>query len=510
MNIRRVASKMLTAKMPIVMLFVLMGRMPSMASDPAAATASTPVAAELTEMKALIQEQRRQIERLQATVERQQGQLDRAIGAVAPPTELAGGAIHGEQKAGEVEILKGELEAVAESAAQANQRISKIESDSAAYTKSNDAKVKQLGNFSFSGDVRARYEPFLQEGAVTRQRERIRVRLNLAGKLSDEFSGGIGLATGSLDDPVSTNQTMTGFFNRKNFAIDKAYITYKPKYAKFLRLDAGKFVYPWYRTGLTFDSDVNPEGFAQTMSFDLEHSVLKNITVVGFQLPINESSSGHDSFIFGGQIQTKYRLGSKALLSLYGAGININRADPIAVAIGNGSLKPSLSNSNTFRTNSSGTVIGYATKFAYLDAIMKLELETSSRFPTTLQFNFVNNVRGSSERSGYWADLMFGRNKEIGDMQFGYSFIKIEKDAVIGAWNESDLRSATNVLNHRLNYAYMFKGNFTGQFTAWIGKLNNPAANMSLIPTGIRGSCTASSCEDSYLKRLQFDIIYKF
>ncbi len=56
---------------------------------------------------------------------------------------------------------------------------------------------------------------------------------------------------------------MTGFFNRKNFGVDKAYITYKPKYAKSLRLDVGKFAYPWYRTPMTFDSDVNPEGLSR-------------------------------------------------------------------------------------------------------------------------------------------------------------------------------------------------------------------------------------------------------
>ncbi len=64
-----------------------------------------------------------------------------------------------------------------------------------------------------------------------------------------------------------------------------------------------------------------PKGFAQTLSFDLKSSVLKNITIVGFQLPINEVSGGLDSFILGGQIQTQFQLSSKARLGLYGAGI---------------------------------------------------------------------------------------------------------------------------------------------------------------------------------------------
>ena len=513
-------------------LILLLARQPLTAADQRAEAASEHAEAsragggsaasplrEIDELKELIRIQQSQIQKLQSAVEQQQRQLDKAMTAIEAQSSakpgaaaVAGGEIQRE-KVDDVELLKGELEAVADSAAQANQRLTKVEADAATTNKTVEAKSKQLGNFNFSGDIRVRYEPFFQEGAPDRHRERFRARLNVTGKLSDEFSGGISVATGTLDDPISTNQTMTGFLNRKSFGIDRGYITYKPKYAKNLRLDAGKFAYPWYRTPMTFDSDVNPEGFAETLSFDVASSSLQNVTLVGIQLPFNEVSSGPDSFIFGGQIQTHFRLGSRARLSLYGAGLNIMRADPIAVALGNGSLKPSLPNSNTFRTNASGAVIGYANKFAYLDAILKLDLDTNPRFPTTLLFNFVNNVRGSRERSGYWAEATVGRNKEAGDVQFGYSFIRIEKDAVIGVENESDLRSSTNVLNHRLIFGYMIKNNVTGQFTAWIGKLANPWENPGLVPPGVRAACTGadlSNCEDPYLKRLQLDVIYKF
>jgi hypothetical protein len=421
-----------------------------------------------------------------------------------------------QEKVSDSEIVKGELEAVADSAAQANQRLTKLEADVAANKKEADAKAKQLGNFNFSGDIRLRYEPFFQEGAPDRNRERIRLRFNVTGKLSDEFSGGFSLATGTLDDPVSTNQTFTGFFNRKNFGVDKAWITYKPNYAKFLKLDAGKFAYPWYRTPMTFDSDVNPEGFAQTLSFDLKSSGLKNLTFVGFQLPINEVSGGPDSFILGGQIQTQFQLGSKARLGLYGAGLNFLRMDPLGVAAAGrvaGTLVGSLNNTNTLRRNASGAVAGYASKFAYLDAIMKLDLDTSARFPTSILFDFVNNMRGPKERSGYWAELTVGKQKAAKDVQFGYTYIRIEKDAVIAAFNESDLRASTNVLDHKLQFAYMFKNNFTGQFTAWIGRLATPLYNTDQVPAGVRAACTGanvSSCRDPYLKRLQFDLIYKF
>ena len=74
----------------------------------------------------------------------------------------------------DVELIKGELEAVADSTAQTTQRLTKLEADTAANKKETDAKGKQLGNFNFSGDIRARLETFLTEGAETRTRERFR------------------------------------------------------------------------------------------------------------------------------------------------------------------------------------------------------------------------------------------------------------------------------------------------------------------------------------------------
>jgi hypothetical protein len=422
-----------------------------------------------------------------------------------------------QEKVNDTELIKGELEAVADSAAQANQRLTKLEADVAANKKDTDAKAKQIGVFTFSGDARVRFEPFFQEGAVNRNRERIRLRFNVAGKISDEFSGGFSLATGTLDDPVSTNQTFTGFLNRKSIGVDKAFVSYKPKYAKFLKLDAGKFAYPWFRTPMTFDSDVNPEGFAQTLSFDLKSPGLKNITFVGFQLPINEVSGGPDSFILGGQVQMQFKLSPKIKLGLYGAGINFLRMDPLGVAAAGrvaGTLVGSLNNSNTLRYNSSKAVVGYAYKFAYLDTIMKLDVDTASPcFPIALLFNFVNNVRGPQDRNGFWTEVAVGRQKEYKDLQFSYTYTSIDKDAVIAAFNESDLRSSTNVSNHKLLTAFMLHNNVTAQFTAWIGQLQNPLTNTELVPAGVRSACTGadkSACRDPFLKRLQFDLIYKF
>lgn len=439
-----------------------------------------------------------------------------AVPGRVPSAPQNGGAAN--VPAAELEIVRGELEAVADSANQTNQRVAKLEASVADGNKQIAAKFRGLGNFNFSGDVRLRYEPFFQDGSPTRQRERARARLNLTGKLSDELAGGVSIATGALDDVNSTNQSLTGFFTRKTVGFDKYFLVYKPKWFKQLALTGGKFTYPWYRTPLTFDNDLNPEGFAQTLSFDIKNPVLKNITLVGFELPFNEASGAYDSFIFGAQLQTRWKLSEKAGLGLYASGVNFNRADPIAAAIAGGTLRPSLANSNTYRTvigaDGKPVVVGYASKFAYLDLIGQFDYKWSGRWPMMLMFNSVNNTRGATQqRSAYWAEIAFGQLREAKDVQFGYSYIWIEKDAVIGAFNESDLRSSTNVKNHRLLLGYQGFNNVTFQWTTWLGKLNDPFQNTSLVPSALRSGCTTApftDCHDSLLNRIQFDLIYKF
>ncbi len=434
-----------------------------------------------------------------------------AAGASAGPTLPASGGMVSPEA---LNAMQTQMAAVTASAAQTEAKVTSLESAFNDSQKSTEGLKKQLGNLSLSGDVRMRYEPFIQDGAPTRQRERMRARLNLTGKLTDEISGGISVATGSLDDVNSTNQTLTGFFTRKSIGFDRYYLTYKPKWFKPLGLAAGKFVSPWYRTPLTFDNDVNPEGFAQTLSFDLKSPVLKNITFVGFELPFNEASGSYDSFIFGGQLQTRWKLSEKANLALYASGVNFNRADPIAVAIAGGTLRPSLANTNTFRTDSNGNVIGYASKFAYLDLIGVLDYKWSGRWPMMLMFNLVNNTRAATDqRTAYWAEVDLGQLKEQKDVQFGYSYIWLERDAVIGAFNESDLRASTNVKNHRVQFGYQSFNNVTMQWTMWLGKLADPFQNTSLVPSGIRSNCTTApftDCRDSLLNRMQFDVTYKF
>ncbi|HMK22566.1 MAG TPA: putative porin, partial [Terriglobales bacterium] len=173
-----------------------------------------------------------------------------------------------------------------------------------------------LSRFRWSGDIRVRGENFNQENLADRNRARIRVRFGFEGKLNEDFTGGVALATGTLGDPSTTNETLTNNFERKTIALDRGYITYNPVGAHWLSLTGGKFAFPWQRTSITFDPDINPEGFDEKLSFDT-HRVpgIENFTIQAMQLLSNEVSGtgglyhGHDSFAAGGQLSARLHAG---------------------------------------------------------------------------------------------------------------------------------------------------------------------------------------------------------
>jgi hypothetical protein len=491
---------------------------------------------ELEAQRQLLREQQARIEELQRAVLEARGRADSAALQVA----AAAGA------AQEVAVLSGQLEAVAESQHQLAGRVTQTQAELAAANRSAESRFRQLGNFRFSGDIRFRYESFFQAQQTTRQRQRIRARLNLVGNLTDELFGGISFASGLLTDPISTNQDLTGFFNRKPVGFDRYFIEYTPKWlGKHATFGFGKFAFPWVRTSLTFDPDTNPEGIYARTNWDFKHPVFKGLTLVGFHLPVLERNAvtnpvtgqranALDAFLAGGQLQTRWQLGDRLRLGLHFAGVNVINADFIAQAHATGGLTGNVPNTNSLRTDASGAVVGFASRFTYLDVVSTLSVNTGRpRWPLDFSFNFVNNTRARNivqngtaaptavlpnrERSAYQAEAVFGRLAERGDLQFSYTFARIERDALIAAFTESDRRAGTNLIQHRLNFALQFMQNVTANVTFWVGRLANAQDNIALVPGGKRavpgGPCNLApytGCKDNFLKRTHLELIYRF
>ena len=430
-----------------------------------------------------------------------------------------------------------------------------------------EREIRGLGPLSFSGDVRLRGESFIagpDDHSLVRTRDRIRARFNAFADLGTQFQTGISLATGDINDPISTNQTLGGFYARKSFALDQAYVTYKPNAFKPLTLTGGKFRYAWVNTELTWDKDLNPEGLAQKLDFNFNNaSVFKGISLVGFELPFAEvaRSTSYDksvvqSITYGGQFQTRWKFGSHIQFSTYSAFYDLHGADAVALALAKASTKnPQTPGSGSLALQAGGNTVqnstytttatnvitvdgtSYSTgtstvtnaqfgsKFGLFDNIGRLDIATSSpRLPITFIGDFVQNTEAcanlanilpapantssltyklsvnapceASERRGYWVEGRVGRLQKKGDWQVGYTRIFIDREAVLGNFNYSDIRQGTNVTEHRFDSFYQFQNNVQLGFTTLAGR-----------PIGI--SPTTGKVEP-WLLRLQFDATYIF
>jgi len=86
--------------------------------------------------------------------------------------------------------------------------------DTADLAKAKTSKMPDwLNSFTPFGDVRIRtegfyHQPHLEDQVVTgNTRERVRARLGLRANYSDEVGATVRIATGNINDPISTNQT---------------------------------------------------------------------------------------------------------------------------------------------------------------------------------------------------------------------------------------------------------------------------------------------------------------
>ena len=422
-----------------------------------------------------------------------------------------------------------------------------------------ERQIKGLGPISFSGDVRVRAEPFFggpTDQSLDRARARIRARFNAIADLGSQFRAGITLATGDLNDPISTNANVTGFYVRKPVALDQAFVEFSPSAFKPLTLTAGKFRYPWFNTELTWDKDLNPEGAAESLGFKINTPVLKRIALVGFQLPFAEIAGTSSTnkrisqqITYGGQFQAAFAFGSRVTLNAYSGFYDFRGSDAIALGLSRASSKnpqtplsgllpinasSPIQNSLYVTTASTIVTVGgtayptgvnsvtnaqFGSKFALFDNLAKIDIDTgNARLPISFIGDYVQNTEAcanlanilpapantatqtfkqtlnatcnSSQRRAYWAEGRVGRLLKKTDFQFGYARIYIEREAVLGAFNYSEIRQSSNVTQHRVDAFYQLDKSVQLGFTALVGR---PLAS-----------------SEPWLERLQFDTVYIF
>ena len=170
--------------------------------------------------------------------------------------------------------------------------------------------------------------------------------------------------------------------------------------------------------------------------------------------------------------------------------------------------------------------------YNYADFILNNQIQTpAKRLPLNLLVEFEDNLdaeahplnsKGTvqanlgSQNKEYGADFSLGQIKNKNDVQFGYAWYREEQDAAIASFVESDQRAPTNIIQNRFYALWKLHPNTVASFSWWHGRtlntnLENNAALFNTWSTANKGmTITAAGQPESYLNRLQFDLIYTF
>lgn len=425
-------------------------------------------------------------------------------------------------------------------------------------------RLKDFGPFALSGDFRLRGEPFFGGPAnesLDQVRERFRLRFNVTAKLNDDIGGGFTLASGDVNDPTSTNQTITGFYTRKEIALDKAYVNYSPHQFKNLDLIGGKFGYPWYNTELTWDKDLNPEGLAQSLAFNLNTPVLKKIAFVGFELPFTQvagvsltNQSLVSSVTYGGQIQTNWQLAPWLKFGAYAGFYDFVHADPIALALAKANAKNPqtpltgllpLGTGNTVQNSivtttatdivttggiayptgvTNITNAQFASKFALLDSIARFDIKTPApKLPIALIGDYVQNTEACANVGNIKAAPVNTASIEY-SQSTNFACNPRQRR---GYWAEAQAGRAEKRGDWQFDYTRIFiereavlsnfdysdirQGSNVTEHRAMV--LYQLYSNVQLSFSGLFGrpiNFGGTKPPEDYLKRLQLDLVYSF
>lgn len=289
---------------------------------------------------------------------------------------------------------------------------------------------------NLKGDFRLRYEGIDEEGDESRERFRYRARFGIEAEVQDNVDVILELSTGA-DNPVSANTTIDGGFNKDEFRINLAYVSWKA--SDSITVLAGKMKNPIFRPGksqLIFDNDLTPEGAALVFESGI---LFGNASIFA----VEERSSDDDSFLFAFQGGAKLDVSDNASLT-FGAGYLEYTNTVGFTPFFNGSSK---SNS----VDIDGNYI-----YDYRNYELFAQFDTSvGDWPLQLYSHWTENTDPDDENTAFAFGGKLGSAKKKGTMQLVYTYQDVEADSVIGTFNDSNFGSSgTDSDGHIVRYKY--------------------------------------------------------
>jgi hypothetical protein len=288
-------------------------------------------------------------------------------------------------------------------------------------------------------DFRFRHEIIDGEGMTLRNRERIRARVGVVVALPPDVDLVVGLASGNDGDPVSTNQTLGGAFSKKPVWLDLAYADWHPSWAPGLRLVLGHMKNPFYapaKSELVWDTDLNFEGaalawsrafgglepfVATTLSILDEREKSKDALLLGAQAGLRGTFlDGRLWFTAGGSYDdyTNTRGATAYFDATKGYGNSVADADP----------------------DDKSNPVTYVNDYNLVEGFVEVGGKILG-FPVATVAHVVKNLDPDDDGLGWLVGAVMGKaTKQAWSYELRYSYRVVQKDAVLGAFTESDFR----------------------------------------------------------------------
>ncbi|KRC70121.1 hypothetical protein D3C87_685370 [compost metagenome] len=385
------------------------------------------------------------------------------------------------------------------------------------------AKLNANGPYDVNPDTSTAYPPMLNTRQDRRNQLRIRARLGVRADISEAWTAGIRLATGSDDSPVSTTQTLGGGMGKKDIWLDQAYLTYRP--AKWATVTGGRIANPFESTDTLFSNDLNFDGVAAIFKHPLQG---RDVTLFGtlgafateyanngWNSGSMSEGSSENKWLLGAQVGADWKVNSQN--SLRGAvayyhfdniagqrssscspwagdeNCDTDWSRPAFMQKGNTlfllrNIAPNpLDPANTPQPQ----FVGLASKFDLLDLNMRWDTRVFDGLGLRLNGNYIRNLAYSkskmmSRSQGYIVnnfgengDIESGPNawmlqatlgrsydlKEKGDWLAFVGYKYIQPDALPDAFNDSSFhQGGTNARGYYIGGGYAFDKNVYGVF----------------------------------------------
>ncbi|MCH8180480.1 MAG: putative porin [Proteobacteria bacterium] len=339
-----------------------------------------------------------------------------------------------------------------------------------------------------------------------RTRERLRLRLGLTAKVTDEVGVGVRLATGNATDRVSTNQTMGQNFNKYQLFVDRAFVRLDP--AEWVSIQGGRIPNPWFSTEMTWSENINFEGFAASFRRPVVDDGFAPFLTVGY-FPLREASqpSKNSRSLWGAQLGTALELDSRTRVKLGLAYYQYNNIEGRSETDYEQFVNPSNGNTGIsagLRYGRSEYPVGLRQRgntvfetnpllFGSLSDLIKptwglayrfkpLVLTASAEFTHFSPFNimvaaeyanntafslsdfrrradatFYSNVNPGGRRDGYQLKFAVGALdvRDADDWQVQLAYRHVGSDAVLDAFTDSDLGlGGTNIRGYTVGLNY--------------------------------------------------------